>query len=196
MFRRHKVAEDARRRLGHRIAVSAGGCQVFLYAGTEVAAREAERIAREVLAEHHFQAGFAIHHWHPLEERLRKAQHEYVTLLRSRRRGCEMRVSLREEAKLADRPEPGGLAAMYTVALMVRAWLGILRRSASSHLNLPAPPRRSRPARKKACRCGIRSWAVPVHDHLPQPRRFRLHAQAHDWLPDGTPAGLSAGSGI
>lgn len=127
MFRRHKVAEDARRRLGHRIAVSAGGCQVFLYAGTEVAAREAERIAREVLAEHHFQAGFAIHHWHPLEERLRKAQHEYVTLLRSRRRGCEMRVSLREEAKLADRPEPGGLAAMYTVALMVRAWLGILR---------------------------------------------------------------------
>jgi hypothetical protein len=66
---RLKVADDARRRLGHSIAVGAGGSQVFLYAGTEVAGREAERVARDVLAEHHFQAGFAIHRWHPLEER-------------------------------------------------------------------------------------------------------------------------------
>jgi hypothetical protein len=69
LFPPHKVAEDARRRLGYSVAVGAGSSQVFLYAGTEVAAREAERIARDVLARHHFQAGFAIHCWHPLEER-------------------------------------------------------------------------------------------------------------------------------
>jgi hypothetical protein len=69
MFPRHKVVHDARRRLGQRIAVGAGGSRVYLYAGTEVAAEEAERVAREVLAGHHFQAGFTIHRWHPLEER-------------------------------------------------------------------------------------------------------------------------------
>jgi hypothetical protein len=69
LFPRREVADDARRRLGYSIAVGAGGSQVFLYAGTEVAAREAERIARDVLARHHFQAEFAIHRWHPLEER-------------------------------------------------------------------------------------------------------------------------------
>jgi len=50
LFPRREVPDDARRRLGYGIAVSAGGSQVFLYAGTEVAAREAERIARDVLA--------------------------------------------------------------------------------------------------------------------------------------------------
>jgi hypothetical protein len=63
------VADDARRRLGYTIAVGAGGSQGFLYTGTEVAALEAERIARDVLAQHHFQAEFAIHRWHSLEGR-------------------------------------------------------------------------------------------------------------------------------
>lgn len=69
LFPPHKVADEARRRLGYTIAVGAGGTQVFLYAGTQVAAREAERIARDVLAQHHLQAGFALHRWHPAEER-------------------------------------------------------------------------------------------------------------------------------
>ena len=69
LFPRRKLAEDARRRLGYNIAAGAGGSQVFLSAGAEVAARQAERIARNVLARHHFQAEFAIHRWHPLEER-------------------------------------------------------------------------------------------------------------------------------
>ena len=69
MFPRRKLAEDARRRLGYNIAAGAGGSQVFLYAGAEVAARSAERIARDVLARQHFPAEFAIHRWHPLEER-------------------------------------------------------------------------------------------------------------------------------
>jgi hypothetical protein len=69
LFPWRELAEDARRRLGYNIAAGAGGSQVFLYAGAEVAARQAERIARDVLARHHFQAEFAIHRWHPLEER-------------------------------------------------------------------------------------------------------------------------------
>lgn len=69
LFPRRKVAEDARHRLGYSITVGAGDSQVFLYAGTEVAAREAERIARDELARHHFQAEFAIHRWHPIEEK-------------------------------------------------------------------------------------------------------------------------------
>lgn len=74
LFPRHKVADEARRRLGYTIAVGAGGTQVFLYAGTEVAAREAERSARDVLAQHHLQAGFALHRWHPAEQRWEDAE--------------------------------------------------------------------------------------------------------------------------
>jgi hypothetical protein len=69
LFPPHKVAHDASRRLGFSIAVGAGGSQVFLYAGTDVAAREAEKVARDVLARHHLHAEFAISRWHPLEER-------------------------------------------------------------------------------------------------------------------------------
>ena len=68
LFPRHQVAEEARRRLGGSIAVGAGGSQVFLYAGSQAAAREAETVAREELARHHFTAEFAIHHWHPIEQ--------------------------------------------------------------------------------------------------------------------------------
>ena len=49
--------------------MGAGGAQVFLYAGSETATREAERIAREVLAGHHFQAELAIDRWHPAQSR-------------------------------------------------------------------------------------------------------------------------------
>lgn len=68
LFPRHRVAEEGRRRLGGSIAVGAGGSQVFLYAGTQAAAREAETVAREMLARRHFTAQFAIHRWHPAEQ--------------------------------------------------------------------------------------------------------------------------------
>jgi hypothetical protein len=67
-FSEHEVEEDVRRRLGRSIAVGAGDSQIFLYAGTEVAAREAERVAREVLAQPGIEADFALHRWHPIEE--------------------------------------------------------------------------------------------------------------------------------
>jgi len=64
----HEVEEDVRRQLGRTIAVGAGDSQIFLYAGTEIAAMEAERVARDVLAQHGIQAEFALHRWHPIEE--------------------------------------------------------------------------------------------------------------------------------
>jgi hypothetical protein len=63
-----EVEEDVRRRLGRSVAVGADDSQIFLYAGTEVAAREAEQVAREVLAPLGIEAEFAVHRWHPVEE--------------------------------------------------------------------------------------------------------------------------------
>ena len=67
-FSAHEVEEDVRRQLGRSVAIGAGDSQVFLYAGTENAARDAERVARDVLASQGIQAEFALHHWHPIEE--------------------------------------------------------------------------------------------------------------------------------
>ncbi len=64
----HEVEEDVRRQLGRTIVVGAGDSQIFLYAGTEIAAMEAERIARDALAHHDIQAVLALHRWHPIEE--------------------------------------------------------------------------------------------------------------------------------
>jgi len=67
-FLEHEVEEDVRRKLGRNVAVGAGDSQIFLYAGTENAARDAERIAREILARQNIPAEFALHRWHPIEE--------------------------------------------------------------------------------------------------------------------------------
>jgi len=67
-FSEQAVEEDVRSRLGHNIVVGAGDSQIFLYAGTELAASEAERTAREVLGQLGIEAEFAVHRWHPIEE--------------------------------------------------------------------------------------------------------------------------------
>ena len=63
-----EVEQDVRERLGRNIVVGAGDSQIFLYAGTEMAATEAERAAREVLGQLGIEAEFALHRWHPVEE--------------------------------------------------------------------------------------------------------------------------------
>jgi hypothetical protein len=67
-FSLHEVEEDVRRQLGRSVAVGAGDSQIFLYAGTEIAARDAERVARDVLAQQGIPAELALHRWHPIEE--------------------------------------------------------------------------------------------------------------------------------
>jgi hypothetical protein len=70
-FSEKEVEEEVRPLLGSNIVVGAGDSQIFLYAGTEVAAREAERTARELLDQQGIEAAFAIDRWHPIEEEWR-----------------------------------------------------------------------------------------------------------------------------
>jgi hypothetical protein len=46
-----QAEEEIRRQVGRGVGVGAGDDQIFLYAGTEAAAGEAERIGRDVLAQ-------------------------------------------------------------------------------------------------------------------------------------------------
>jgi hypothetical protein len=66
--REHEVEQDVRGRLGDRVAVSADGPSIFLYAATEDAAREADRVVRDVLAQRGLTAGFTLDRWHPIEQ--------------------------------------------------------------------------------------------------------------------------------
>jgi hypothetical protein len=63
-----EVEQDVRQRLGRNVVVGAGDSQIFLYAGTELAATEAERTARELVGQLGIEAEFALHRWHPIEE--------------------------------------------------------------------------------------------------------------------------------
>jgi hypothetical protein len=63
-----EVEDDVRYRLGSNVAVGAGEEQIFLYAATESAAKQAEQLARDVLADDGIAAEFALHRWHPIEE--------------------------------------------------------------------------------------------------------------------------------
>jgi hypothetical protein len=68
LLHEHQVTDDVRRRLGNRIVVSEDNGELFLYAGSQDAAREAEHLVRDVLAQHQMGADFAISRWHPAEE--------------------------------------------------------------------------------------------------------------------------------
>ncbi len=67
-MREHEVADDLRRQLGGRIAVSTDGPSIFLYAGSESSAREADRVVRDIAAQHGLPAEFSLDRWHPIEE--------------------------------------------------------------------------------------------------------------------------------
>ena len=62
-FRSHDLDDEARKRLGRRAIVSRDGPRVFLYTGTEAQAREAERIARELVAAEDLTADIDVTRW-------------------------------------------------------------------------------------------------------------------------------------
>jgi hypothetical protein len=68
-LREHQVEEDARKRLGGTVAVSADGDNVYAYAGSRTAIHEAERIITELLRERGIETKTAIDRWHELEQR-------------------------------------------------------------------------------------------------------------------------------
>jgi hypothetical protein len=63
-----RLEADERRRFGERMVVSRDGARVFLYADTEEAAREAERVIRAQLEDRGVEARLALERWHPVEQ--------------------------------------------------------------------------------------------------------------------------------
>jgi len=68
-LREHRVEEDARRRLGGTVAVSADGDTIYAYADSGTAIHEAARIIGELLREKGVEADLAFHRWHDVEQR-------------------------------------------------------------------------------------------------------------------------------
>jgi hypothetical protein len=62
-FRSHDLDDDARKRLGPRAVVSRDGPRVFLYTATPKQAREAERIAHELVTADDLSAEIEVTHW-------------------------------------------------------------------------------------------------------------------------------------
>jgi hypothetical protein len=65
--------DEARKRLGDRVIVTRDGARVFLYAQAEEQAREAERVARELVASEGLTAEISLTRWHPDEEEWKDA---------------------------------------------------------------------------------------------------------------------------
>src|SRR4051794_40208321 len=68
-----EFGHDAKRQLGERVVVSRDGPEVFLYADTESAARETERVVRGELDRKGWKAELALDRWHPIEEEWKDA---------------------------------------------------------------------------------------------------------------------------
>ena len=71
--RERLAADGAHRRPGYRIVLSVDGPRLFLYAGREDAAREADRVLREVLALRQLSAASTLDRWHPVAQEWRDA---------------------------------------------------------------------------------------------------------------------------
>jgi hypothetical protein len=68
-LRDNDVEEEARKRLGSAVAVSADGDTLFAYADSRDAIRQAADVIRTLLGEHGLDADVAVHRWHELEQR-------------------------------------------------------------------------------------------------------------------------------
>ena len=119
--------DEARERLGDRVVVTRDGAKLFLYAASEQEAREAERVARDLVAAEGLSAQTAMTRWHPDEEAWKdpsvplpstdeeKSAEEQRHELAEERAGqheWEVRVdlpSLRETLELAKQLEDEGL---------------------------------------------------------------------------------------
>ena len=65
--------DEARKRLGDRVIVTRDGPRMFLYAATEEQAREAESVARDLVAAEGLSAETALTRWHPDEDQWKDA---------------------------------------------------------------------------------------------------------------------------
>jgi hypothetical protein len=62
-----ELDDEVRERLGGDVIVTRDATRMFLYAGSDEAVREAERVVGEVLAAEGLTAELAVERWHPVE---------------------------------------------------------------------------------------------------------------------------------
>jgi hypothetical protein len=67
--REHEIDDDVRARLGNRVVVSHDASRLFLYADSDDALREAERVVRPLLEQQGVAGRAHLSRWHPEEER-------------------------------------------------------------------------------------------------------------------------------
>lgn len=103
-LRAHDLDHEARERLGRRVIVTRDGARLFLYASTEEAAREAERVAAELLAADRLTASVRIRRWDPAAE-------EWAATDAPTGAVAEHPYEWEVRADLASRDEAGELAA-------------------------------------------------------------------------------------
>jgi hypothetical protein len=123
--------DEARERLGDRVVVTRDGSRLFLYAGSEKQAKEAEKVVRELLDSEDLKAEISLTRWHPTEEawkdasvplpeseqevRAEERRHEAAEEAEARQGGeydWELRVdlpSLKDTIEVAKRLEGQGL---------------------------------------------------------------------------------------
>ena len=71
---RERLAADGRHRgPGYRVVLSVDGSRLFLYTGSADAARDADRVTREVLALRRLTATVTLDRWHPAAQEWRDA---------------------------------------------------------------------------------------------------------------------------
>jgi hypothetical protein len=95
--------DEARRRLGGSVTVTRDGARMFLYASSEGAAREAERVVNELLAGEGIDASVRITRWHPVEEAWRDASEP----LPQTEKELEAERVRREQAEVVEAVEQG-----------------------------------------------------------------------------------------
>jgi hypothetical protein len=112
-LRSRALDDEARKRLGGRIMVTRDGPRVFLYTGSEGEAREAERIARELVTDEGLTAEVRATRWHPVEEAWKDAS---IPLPRSEEEERE-ELDRKEAAEWQEAVEEGSFDWMVKVEL-------------------------------------------------------------------------------
>jgi hypothetical protein len=116
-LRAHDLDDEARERLGRRAVVTRDGSRVFLYTANEGEAREAERVARELVSADDLTATIAVTRWHPVEEAWKDAS---IPLPRTPEEEQEEAVR-KEEAEWREVDEEGSYDWLVKVALPGRS---------------------------------------------------------------------------
>lgn len=162
-LRAHDLDDEARERLGRRAVVTRDGSHVFLYTGSEPEAREAERVARELVTAEGLSAEITVTRWHPVAEEWLDAT---IPLPQSEAEERE-ETRLREEHELQEVTEEGSYDWLVKVELPDRSGAAQVEERLRAE-GLPVH----------------RRWRYLTVDVLTEERANELGSRLHNELPD------------